>query len=73
MRKEDWLKALRSGDQAVINFMFLYYKEKGGIGSPQQFSQMYPLMDVGQMVDKLNKEFGVNTLMSKEGSVINYY
>lgn len=73
MRKEDWLKALKIGDQGLIDFLFRYYKEKGGRGTPQQFVQMYPFLNIENIVSKLNVEFEVQVLMSKDGKVINYF
>lgn len=73
MTKENWINALKSGDQEVVNFLFKYYKNKGGKGTPQQFSQMFPFLNMENTVSKLNAEFEVTVLVSKEGLVINYF
>lgn len=73
MTKSEWINSLKGGQQRLVNFLFRYYKSKGGTGTPQQFATYYPYLNMEHVISDINGELEVTVLVSKEGVVLDYF
>jgi len=61
---------MRNTQKLDANFLYLYYKDKGGTFSKGQFTHAANIYDFNGLYDKLDSEFSVNIVFNKEGDFL---